>query len=101
MGEKWADYLVTAVKYDDNRKIKSVRQHKDNGDELDEGMIIDRDTLVSNIKHGVHYATVFNTKSNWLLGNTIKCFKVGSSTSIRTDLNKAKYDFLSMLPELE
>lgn len=101
MTQRWADYLVTAVKYDDNRKIHSVRQHKDNGGQLDGGDVVDRNTLASNIKRGLSYATVFNSKSKWKLGSTINCFKVGPDVAIRTDLNKVKYDFLSMLPELE
>ena len=101
MGEKWADYLVTAVKYGDGRRIERVRQHEDTGGELGEGTVIDRDTLASNIKRGVRYATVFSTKSNWRLGSAINCFRVGSAVSIRTDLNRVNYDLLAMLPELE
>ena len=100
MGEKWADYLVTAVKYD-GHQIKNVRQHKDDGGELDEGTIIDRNTLASNIKKGIKYSTAFNSKSKWILGEKINCHKVDSSVSIRTDSNEVVYDFLAMLPELE
>ena len=101
MGERWADYLITAVKYGKNHRISSVRQHEDTGGDLGKGTIIDRDTLASNIKRGVRYATVFNTKSNWRLGDSINCFRVGSNMSIRTDTNKVEYDLLAMLPELE
>lgn len=101
MSQKWADYLVTAVKYDEKRRITGVRQHKDDGGELGEGSIIDRSTLASNIKKGIKYTTVFSTKTKWRAGSAINCFRVGSEVSIRTDSNRVKYDLLSMLPELE
>ncbi len=101
MGEKWADYLVSAVEYGAGRKIERVMQHEDTGGELGEGTIIDRSTLASNIKKGVRYSTVFDANSKWRLGDTIRFHRVGSGTAIRTDANKVEYDLLSMLPELK
>ena len=101
MGEKWADYLVSAVEYGPNRRIERVMQHEDTGGELGEGTIVDRSTLASNIRKGIRYATVFDAHSKWRLGDAIMCHRVGSGTAIRTDANRVEYDLLRMLPELK
>jgi len=101
MGEKWADYLVSAVEYGPGRRIERVMQHEDTGGELGEGTVIDRSTLASNISRGVRYATVFDASSKWRLGEAIRCHRVGSGNAIRTDENRAEYDHLGMLPELK
>lgn len=101
MGEKWADYLVSAVRYGPGRRIEAVMAHEDTGGELGEGTAIDRATLASNISRGVRYATVFDASSKWRLGEAIRCHRVGSGNAIRTDENRTERDHLGMLPELE
>lgn len=101
MGEKWADYLVSAVAYGPGRRIERVMQHEDTGGELGEGTAIGREALASNISRGVRYATVFDASSKWRLGERIRFHRVGSGNAIRTDENRVEYDHLGMLPEME
>ena len=98
---KWADYLISAVKYDSNKKIIQVRQHKDTGETIEAGQLIDRTTLTDNLKKGMSYSTVFNSNSNWKIGDKIQCIRIGGDFSIRTDLNKVEFDNLKFLPEME
>ena len=98
---KWADYLISAVKYDSNRKIIQVRQHKDTGEEIGDGEIVDRSTLANNLKKGISYSTVFNSNSNWKIGDKIRYIRMGGDFSIRTDSNKVEFDNLKFLPEIE
>lgn len=100
MGQ-WADYLVSAVKYDSNKKIIQVKQHKDTGNDIEKGELIDRDSLATNLKKGILYSTIFNGNSSWKKGDPIHFIRVGSGYSIRTDSNKVEYDNLRMLPEIE
>ena len=100
MGE-WADYLISAAKFDSNRKIIQVRQHKDSGEDIGKGELIDRDTLATNLKKGVSYCTIFNGNSSWKKGDPVNFIRVGSEYAIRTDSNKVEFDNLKMLPEIE
>ena len=98
---RWADYLISAVKLDSNRRIIQVRQHKDTGADIGEGEIIDRDALSTNLKKGLSYSTIFNSNSNWKKGDPINLIRVGSDYSIRTDSNKVEYDNLKFVSEIE
>ena len=97
---KWADYLISAVKYDKGHKITQVRQHQDTGESISEGEIIDRDTLTTNLKHGKTYMTVFDSNNKWKPGDFIRVVKLAGSYSIRTDDNKVEYDNLRFVAEL-
>ena len=98
---KWADYLISAVKYDAKRRIVQVRQHKDSGEEIGDAELIDRPTLSSNLKHGIKYATIYSTNSNWRLGEKIRIIRIGGENSIRTDSNKVEFDHLKMVTDIE
>ena len=100
MGQ-WADYLVSAVKYDSNRKIIHVIQHEDTGSDIGKGELVDRDSLATNLKKGISYSTIFNGNSSWRKGDPINFIRVGGIYSIRTDSNKVEYDNLKLLPEME
>ena len=98
---KWADYLISAVKYDTKNRIIQVKQHQDFGEKIGEGEIIDRDSLTSNLKHGKSYMTVFSSNNNWKPGDYVRIVKMPGSYSIRTDDNKVEHDNLKFVLELE
>ena len=98
---KWANYLVSAVKYDSKKRILQAKQHKDTGGAIDDGELVDRITIANNLKKGNSYLTIFNGNSNWKIGDKIQLIKVGGNYSIRTDSNKVEFDNLKFLPELE
>lgn len=98
---KWADYLVSAVKYDADKKITQVMQHKDIDGQISGGELVDRDTVTTNLKKGATYATIFNANSSWQIGDQIRLIRAGSAYSIRTDTNKVEYDNLKFLSEID
>ena len=98
---KWADFLISAVKYDDNQRIVQVKQHTDTGENIGDGEIVDRMTLANNLKKGRTYSTVFSNDTNWKLGDRIHLIRTGGEFAIRTDTNKVERDNLKFLPELE
>lgn len=98
---KWADYLVSQASYDSNRRLSKIRQHKDSGEVIDDGQIIDRDTLIENLKNGTKYMTIFSSNSTWTLGDKITIVKVGGQHYIRTDSNKVDADNLKFVSELK
>ena len=98
---KWADYLISAVKYNSKNRIIQVRQHQDFGVKIGEGEIIDRDSLTSNLKHGKTYMTVFSSSDNWKPGDYVRIVKMPENYSIRTDDNKVEHDNLKFVLELQ
>ena len=98
---KWADFLISAVKYDANHKIVQARQHRDTGEKIEEGELVDRKTIETNLKHRKNYATIFSSNANWKLGEKIRIIRVNGENSIRTDSNKVEYDNLKFVTEIE
>lgn len=97
---KWADYLISAVNYDQNRKISKIRQHKDDGENIGNAEVVDRNILVQNLKKGIKYATIFSTNTGWKFGDWVNLIKVDGKYSIRTDSNKVETDNLKFVPEI-
>ena len=46
---KWADYLISQVSYDSNHLITKVKQHRDNGNTISEGEVVDRYIIADNL----------------------------------------------------
>jgi hypothetical protein len=99
---KWAQYLISEVRYSaDHRRILQVKQHEDLDGEISEGIIVDRDVVVSNLKKGKTYITIYNGSSKtWKKGEKVRGFSVDGEYYIRTDKNKVNLDNLGMLNEL-
>ena len=91
---KWADYLISAVTYDSERQIISLKRHRDSGDEIGPGELIDKASVASDIDNGLSYMTIFSTLSNWKLGKKIRSSRVDNHYCLRIDDNKVKHDNL-------
>ena len=70
---KWADFLISAVKYDSDRKITHVKIHQDSEDGLGKEEIIDRSSLADNLKK-YSYMTVYSGINTWKKGEKLKVF---------------------------
>ena len=95
---KWADFLISAVKYDSDRKISHVKTHQDTEDGLGKEEVIDRSTLANNLGK-YSYMTIFSGINTWKKGEKLKVFTHDGDFYIRTDNNKVNYDFLGQLVE--
>ena len=69
---KWADYLISQVSYDSNHLIARVKQHKDNGNKISEGEVVDRSIVTGNLGHGTKYMTVFGDLGKIRMGKNIR-----------------------------
>lgn len=98
---KWADYLISEVRYSpDHKRILQVKQHKDLDGQVGEGEIVDRDIVTSNIKKGIRYMTIHNGSSKtWKRGDEVRTFLVDGEYHIRIDKNKVGLDNLGLLNE--
>jgi len=100
--DKWADYLVSAVKTcSDQKHIDSVECHSDFGCVVCENIILSRTELISNIKKGYTYTTVFRTAiGKWRKGQDIHIVTVDCEDFLRTDSkNTVAADNFDDVPE--
>ena len=98
---KWADYLISQVSYDSNRRITKVKQHKDNGNKISEGEVVDRNTVTGNLGHGAKYMTMFGDLGKIRIGKNVRYFRAYEDHYIRIDNNKVTSDNLGELPQLD
>ena len=97
---KWADYLISQVLYDQNHIITKVKQHRDIGNEMGDGEIVDRDVIAGNLGHGVKYMTVYGDLDKIRMGKNVRYFRAYEGHYIRTDGNKVMSDNLGDIPNL-
>ena len=69
---KWADYLISQVSYDQNHIITKAKQHRDIGNEMGDGEIVDRDVIAGNLGHGVKYMTVYGGLDKIRMGKNVR-----------------------------
>ena len=98
--KKWADYLISEVRYDSENLISTAIRHQDTDLGITLGELIDRSTITSDIKNGLSYITIYNGKNSWKKGHKIQTFSIGGIPYFRIDENKVKLDYLGDLPEL-
>ena len=96
---KWADYLISQVLYDQNHIITKVKQHRDIGNEISGGEIVDRDVIANNLGHGVKYMTIYSDLGKIRIGKNVRYFRAYEYHYIRTDNNKVSSDNLGDLPQ--
>ena len=96
---KWADFLISEVRFGKGNKIEDIKQHTDDGQAISDGTMVKRADIFHNIEHGKTYKTIFHSLKGWKLGDDLKAFKVGGIHYIRTDKNKVDQDFLGPIPQ--
>ena len=99
--QKWSDYLISEVSYDANHLISTARRHEESEKVIDDGILIDRFTIASDIHKGFSYITIYNQLTTWKRGNDIHLFKIHGEPFLRIDKNKVNHDFLGDIPQLE
>ena len=99
--QKWANYLISEVRYDSNHLISKAKRHQESEKGIDDGSIVDKTTMASDLHKGLSYITIYNHISTWKRGNEIHLFKINGEPFLRIDKNKVNQDFLGDIPELE
>ena len=101
--EKWADYLIFAVKTNYNQThIDSVEVHSDFRSTVHETLNLTRNDIINNIKKGFTYTTVYKTKTGKLRkGEKIYLVNVNGEAYLRTDTkSNVAQDNFDNVPEL-
>lgn len=97
---KWADYLISAVRYSpDHRLITEMKQIEDTEDSVEQETVVGRSVVAANIKKRKTYMTIISEGANWKKGSKVKTFNVDGDYYIRADNNKVNRDNLGPLPE--
>jgi hypothetical protein len=102
MMDKWADCLISAVKTSpDQKHIDFVECHSDFGCVVCENIILSRTDLISKMKKGCTYATVFRTPmGKWRKGQDVHMVIVDGKDFLRTDSkNNVASDNFDEVPE--
>lgn len=98
---KWADYLVTAVRYNEERThIDVVTVHEDKGDSMGPATSQTRSWVVSARTQGLTFITAPQADNGkYVKGAFVEIIKVNGEKFLRTDANAKARDNLGNLPE--
>jgi hypothetical protein len=100
--EKWADCLISHVRYDDaETQIDQVRARADHGDKLGEPSEVTRRRVVALLKNGTTFMTIYKSTTDsdrWTEGAAVRIVRIDDTDYIRTDADQAKQDNLGNLP---
>jgi len=97
---QWANFLISAVKYNsDHTHIIQVKQHVDSDTQVGIAQVVSRQTVVSNIKSGYTYATIYPDGEKWKIGQRIIIYPVNGIEYIKTLADRTTRDNLGELPE--
>ena len=98
---KWADYCISAVRYDESRThITYVKAYADNGEKLVDESTYSRLTVVEAIEKGTTFITVLqNSEGKMNKGQKVIVVVINNAKYIKTVDNKREVDNLENLPE--
>lgn len=100
MTEKWADYLISAVRYNAaETHIDKVQVREDQGDSVGSASTVERTTVVSRLEAGNTFVTIVKgTSDKWQRGAKVRIVTVRDKKYIRTDADATEEDNLEDLP---
>jgi len=100
MLDKWADFLISAVKYNAGHDhIVKVKTHEDKIENVGNSFVESREEVVSKLKKDNKYCTITKGKDGWKKGEMVQIFEVNNKEFIKTVKNNEEEDNLGELPE--
>lgn len=101
--EKWADYLVSAVRYEDEfipGKISYLKVHKYNGGEIGSGTTWSREEVIRAMQEGKTFSTIYkNGTGEWIKGGRISLIKLQLGYAL-IDMDNSGRDLIANLKAL-
>lgn len=93
--EKWADYLISAVKYNDPKThIIAVKTYADLGDKVGAEQHFSRQQVVQGIENGTSFMTIFNVNNKWQKGQ-LKVTHIMYKANVNCKVLKEHLNFLT------
>ncbi|KGA36571.1 DUF3892 domain-containing protein [Pectobacterium brasiliense] len=101
MSEKWADYLISKVRYNDKHThIDEVMVHEDKGDKVGSGNSEKRQWIINKLDAGYTFYTIITgNDGKWKKGQQVVKDRVNGTDYITTKPNRTEKDNLENLPE--
>ncbi len=100
---KWADYLISAVRYVETKTTKHIshiKVHRDLGDSVGESEIWSREDVVNAIDLNSTFITIFEDGNNtFKKGAEVEKIRINNEWFITTEPDQTKKDNLGNLPE--
>lgn len=99
--EKWADYLISAVQFNPERThINKLKIAPDDGDGVGAFLIYERQRIVSAIKSGTTFSTIYkNGNEKWIKGKDVIVVEINEVEYLKTIADDKLVDNLDNLPE--
>ncbi|MGD8306405.1 MAG: DUF3892 domain-containing protein [Ignavibacteria bacterium] len=101
MIDKWADYLISAVRYEDHFNRKSIshcKVHPDNGDSVGDGTTWSKDEIMEALMKGYTFNTISkDDRGKWKRG--INVFLLMSNEIYLNTDGRINEDYLLNTPE--
>jgi len=100
--EKWADYGISAVKYNGTgTHIDQVKVHKDKGNAIGDAELWSREQVILALENSYTFITILNYEHGiWDEGQKVSIVNVDGNKYIRTDQDQNPSDNLDNLPKL-
>lgn len=100
---KWADYLISAIRYENennNNLFAYLKIHSDNGDEIGSGSTWTRDEVIDAMYNGKTFFTILKSNTGeWKKGSIVSLITKNGKT-VLTDNEFTDLDYLADLQEL-
>ena len=101
MADKWADYVLTAVRYNAAQThIDAVQARPDNGSKLGAPSEMTRNEVLAMLDRGYSFMTAYLRKGKWQRGATVHKVEIDREPWIRSDPDRIEADNLGELPRL-
>lgn len=100
---KWADFLISAIRYENEmlkNSISYLKVHPDYGSEIGGGSTWTKEEVINAMYEGKTFYTILKEKTGeWKKGSLV-ALVTRNGRSIITDSNSADLDYLTNLQEL-
>lgn len=101
MTDKWANYLISAVRYNAaGTHIDKAQVRQGEGDSVGSPSTVERTTVVSRLEAGYTFVTIVKgANDRWQRGAKVRVVSVRGRKYIRTDADATEKDNLGALPK--
>jgi hypothetical protein len=100
--EKWADYLISAVRYEETYTRKTIshcKVHPDNGDSVGAGTTWSKEEVMDAITNGNTFLTISrDERGKWKKGVVVSLLKA-EEIYLNTEYSRIAEDNLVNIPE--
>ena len=99
MSDKWADYLISAVRYNAAAThIEEVQVRLDEDTKVGGPSTWSRSKVVEKLEAGYTFVTIYRANEKWDKGAEVRVIVIDREKFIRTDSDQIKEDNLEDLP---